>query len=290
MEHNSVMRPLRALEARGVEISVVPCRADGALNPADVEAAIRPRTRLIVLIHASNITGTLMPVTEVGAIARRHGIPLLVDAAQTAGALPIDVVAMNIDLLAFTGHKSLFGPQGTGGLFIGNGLDERIAPLMMGGTGSRSEFEEQPDFMPDKYESGTQNAIGLAGLGAGIGFIRTVGIEAIRQKEMTLTQAFLDGAGALPEVRLYGPQDVEKRTAVVSFNIDGMVPSETAMRLDEDYGILCRPGLHCAPLAHRTAGTFPQGTVRFSFGYYNTLDQVQKALQAIEEISRGVQK
>jgi cysteine desulfurase family protein len=290
MEHNSVMRPLRAMEAKGVALSVVPCQSDGTLNPADVDAAIGPRTRLIILIHASNITGTLMPVAEVGAIAQRHGIPLLVDAAQTAGALPINVNAMNIDLLAFTGHKSLFGPQGTGGLYIRKGLDEQIAPLMMGGTGSRSEFEEQPDFMPDKYESGTQNAIGLAGLGAGIGFIRSLGVEAIRQKEMTLTQAFLDGAGALPGVRLYGPREVEKRTAVVSFNIDGMVPSETAMRLDEDYGILCRPGLHCAPLAHRTAGTFPQGTVRFSFGYYNTRDQIQTALRAIEEISRREQK
>lgn len=288
MEHNSVMRPLRAMETRGVTLSVVPCKNDGTLNPSDVEAAIRPETKLIVLIHASNITGTLMPVTEVGAMARRHGIPFLVDAAQTAGALPIDVEAMNIDLLAFTGHKSVFGPQGTGGLYICKDLDKRIAPLMMGGTGSRSEFEEQPDFMPDKYESGTQNAIGLAGLGAGIAFIRNAGVEAIREKEMTLTQAFLEGAGNVEGVRLYGPQEVAKRTAVVSFNIDGMVPSETAMRLDEDYGILCRPGLHCAPLAHRTVGTFPQGTVRFSFGYYNTLDQVQQAVQAIEEIGRGV--
>ncbi|HPJ96706.1 MAG TPA: aminotransferase class V-fold PLP-dependent enzyme [Syntrophales bacterium] len=287
MEHNSVMRPLRAMEARGVALSVVPCKADGTLNPADVKAAIRPETRMIALIHASNITGTLMPVAEVGDIARRHGIPLLVDAAQTAGAFPIDVAAMNIDLLAFTGHKSLFGPQGTGGLYIRKDLDEKIAPLMMGGTGSRSEFEEQPDFMPDKYESGTQNAIGLAGLGAGIAFICTEGVKAIRQKELALTQAFLEEAGSLKGLRLYGPKDPEKRTAVVSFNIDGLVPSETAMRLDENYGILCRPGLHCAPLAHRTAGTFPQGTVRFSFGYYNTLDQVRRAVRAIEEISRG---
>jgi cysteine desulfurase family protein len=288
MEHNSVMRPLRAMEARGVSLTVVPCQTDGTLNPVDVEAAIRPETKLIVTIHASNITGTLMPVTEVGAIARRHGIPHLVDAAQTAGALPIDIVAMNIDLLAFTGHKSLFGPQGTGGLYIHKGLDERIAPLMMGGTGSRSEFEEQPDFMPDKYESGTQNAIGLAGLGVGIAFIRNVGVAAIRAKEMALTHAFLEGAGMLKGVHLYGPLDVARRTAVVSFNIDGMVPSETAMRLDEDYDILCRPGLHCAPVAHRTVGTFPQGTVRFSFGYYNTMAQVQRAVRAIEEISRGV--
>jgi len=290
MEHNSVMRPLRAMEARGVTLSVVPCQTDGTLNPDDVEASIQPKTRLIVVIHASNITGTLMPVQQVGEIARRHGIPILVDAAQTAGALPLNVETMNIDLLAFTGHKSLFGPQGTGGLYIRKGLDKKIAPLMMGGTGSRSEFEEQPDFMPDKYESGTQNAVGLAGLGAGIAFIRKQGVETIRQKEMALTQAFLEGAGALKGVRLYGPEASEKRTAVVSFNIDGMVPSETAMRLDEDYGIMCRPGLHCAPLAHRTVGTFPQGTVRFSFGYYNTMDQVLQAVKAIEEISRNVNR
>ncbi|MBN1545073.1 MAG: aminotransferase class V-fold PLP-dependent enzyme [Syntrophaceae bacterium] len=290
MEHNSVMRPLRAMETRGINLTVVPCQTDGTLNPADVAAAIRLETRLIVITHASNITGTLMPVVELGTIARRHGIPLLVDAAQTAGALPINVEAMNIDMLAFTGHKSLFGPQGTGGLYIRKGWDEHIEPLMMGGTGSRSEFEEQPVFMPDKYESGTQNAIGLAGLGAGIAFIRDLGIAAIREKEMTLTQAFLDGAGVLKGVSLYGPLDVAKRTAVVSFNIDGLAPSETALRLDEDYGILCRPGLHCAPLAHRTVGTFPQGTVRFSFGYYNTLDQVQQALKALEEISRSVNK
>lgn len=290
MEHNSVMRPLRAMETRGMNLTVVPCQTDGTLNPADVAAAIRPETRLIVITHASNITGTLMPVAELGTVARRHGIPFLVDAAQTAGALPINVEAMNIDMLAFTGHKSLFGPQGTGGLYIRKGWDEHIEPLMMGGTGSRSEFEEQPVFMPDKYESGTQNAIGLAGLAAGIAFIRELGIAAIREKELTLTQAFLDGAGVVKGVRLYGPLDVAQRTAVVSFNIDGLAPSETALRLDEDYGILCRPGLHCAPLAHRTVGTFPQGTVRFSFGYYNTLDQVQQAVKALEEISRSVNK
>ena len=287
MEHNSVMRPLRAMEAKGVALSVVPCVADGTMDPAYIEAAIRPETRLIAIIHASNITGTIMPVAAAGAIARRHGIPLLVDAAQTAGTVPIDVEAMNIDLLAFTGHKALFGPQGTGGLYIRKGLDAQIEHLMMGGTGSRSEFEEQPDFMPDKYESGTQNAIGLAGLGAGIAFIRTEGIETIRQRKAELTRIFLEGAAPLKGVRLYGPRDAGMTTAVVSFNIDSMTPSEAAMRLDDEYGILCRPGLHCAPLAHRTVGTFPQGTLRFSFGYFNTPEEVQRVLKAIEEISRG---
>ncbi len=287
MEHNSVMRPLRAMEAKGVALSVVPCAADGTMDPEDIEAAIRPETRLIALIHASNITGTIMPVAAAGAIARRHGIPLLVDAAQTAGTVPIDVEAMNIDLLAFTGHKALFGPQGTGGLYIRKGLDAQIEPLMMGGTGSRSEFEEQPDFMPDKYESGTQNAIGLAGLGAGIAFIRTEGIETIRQWKTELTRIFREGTAPLKGVRLYGPRDAGMTTAVVSFNIDGMTPSEAAMRLDDEYGILCRPGLHCAPLAHRTVGSFPGGTLRFSFGHFNTRKQVQRALKAIEEISRG---
>ena len=288
MEHNAVMRPLRDMETRGVALSVVPCATDGMLNPADLEGAIRPETRLIVLTHASNVTGTIMPVAEVGAIARRDGVPLLVDAAQTAGAVPLDVGTMHIDFLAFTGHKSLFGPQGTGGLYIRGGLDETTPPLMMGGTGSRSEFEEQPDFMPDKYESGTQNTIGLAGLRAGIAFVRAEGVAAIRRKELALTGAFLDGGGCLKGVRVYGPRDPEKRTAVVSFNIDGVTPSEAAARLDEDYGIMCRPGLHCAPLAHRTTGTFPGGSVRFSFGSFNTLEQVEQAIRAVEEIGRSV--
>jgi cysteine desulfurase family protein len=287
MEHNSVMRPLRFLETQGVQISVVPCSDDGRLNPEDVRAVIQPRTRLLVVAHASNVTGTIQPIAELGRIARDHGFLFCVDAAQTAGALPIHVEEMAIDLLAFSGHKSLFGPQGTGGLYIREGIEKHLRPLMMGGTGSRSEFEVQPDFMPDKYESGTPNTIGLAGLGAGVRFVLAEGVEAIRSEEEGLTKRFLKGLAALKGITVYGPPDAESRTSVVSFNIAGVSPSEAALELDERFGILCRPGLHCAPAAHRTIGTFPQGTIRFGFGYFNTQKDISTGLEAIRSLVAG---
>ena len=288
MEHNAVMRPLRALERQGVELTVVPCSPEGFLDPADVERALRPNTRLIVLNHASNVTGTLLPVAEVGRIARRHGTLLLVDAAQTAGVYPIDVGADAIDLLAFTGHKGLFGPMGTGGLYIGPRvpLDE-FKPLKRGGTGSRSEYEEQPDFLPDKFESGTLNAAGLAGLAAGVRFVLERGVDEIRRHEEELTRLLLNGLSSVEGVSIYGPGDPARQTATVSFNVAGMEPSEVALRLDEQFGVMCRPGLHCAPSAHRTAGTFPMGTVRFSLGYFNTVEEVEKAVAAVRAIARG---
>jgi cysteine desulfurase family protein len=287
MEHNSVMRPLRFLETQGVQISVVPCSDDGRLNPEDVRAAIQPQTRLLVVAHASNVTGTIQPIAELGRIARDHGFLFCVDAAQTAGALPIHVEEMAIDLLAFSGHKSLFGPQGTGGLYIREGIEKHLRPLMMGGTGSRSEFEVQPDFMPDNYESGTPNTIGLAGLGAGVRFVLAEGVEAIRSEEEGLTKRFLKGLAALKGITVYGPPDAESRTSVVSFNIAGVSPSEAALELDERFGILCRPGLHCAPAAHRTIGTFPQGTIRFGFGYFNTKEEVSFGLEVIRSVAAG---
>jgi len=285
MEHNSVMRPLRFLETQGVQISVVSCSGDGRLNREDVQTAIRPQTRLLVVTHASNVTGTIQPIAELGQLARDHGVLFCVDAAQTAGALPIHVDEMAIDLLAFSGHKSLFGPQGTGGFYIRRGLEQRLRPLMMGGTGSRSEFEAQPDFMPDKYESGTPNAIGLAGLGAGVRFVLAEGVEAIRSKEEELTKRFLKGLASLKGITVYGPADAADRAAVVSFNIDGVSPSEGSLELDERFGILCRPGLHCAPAAHRTIGTFPRGTIRFGFGYFNTEEEISLALEAIRSLA-----
>ncbi len=285
MEHNSVMRPLRVLETQGVQISVVSCSGDGRLDPEDVQAAIRPQTRLLVVTHASNVTGTIQPIAELGQIARDHGFLFCVDAAQTAGALPIHVDEMAIDLLAFSGHKSLFGPQGTGGLYIREGIEKDLRPLMMGGTGSRSEFEVQPDFMPDKYESGTPNAIGLAGLGAGVRFALAEGVEAIRSKEEGLTERFLKGLAALKGITVYGPPDAAGRTAVVSFNIAGVSPSEAALTFDEGFGILCRPGLHCAPAAHRTIGTFSRGTIRFGFGYFNNDEEISFALEAIQSLA-----
>ena len=287
MEHNSVMRPLRYLESQGVQLSVVSCSGDGRLDTEDVRAAIRPHTRLLVVTHASNVTGTIQPIAELGEIAGRHGILFCVDAAQTAGSLPIHVDEMVIDLLAFSGHKSLFGPQGTGGLYIREGLEKQLRPLMMGGTGSRSEFEGQPDFMPDKFESGTPNTIGLAGLGAGVRFVLTERVETIRSKEEMLTTRFLAGLAVLPGITVYGPPDAANRTSVVSFNITGVSPSEASLELDERFGILCRPGLHCAPAAHRTIGTFSQGTIRFGFSYFNKDEEIDLALEAVRSLAGG---
>lgn len=290
MEHNSVMRPLREMAARGMQLTVVGCSPAGELDPKDVSDAIRSNTRAIFLTHASNVTGTIMPVAEVGTIARNHGLVFCVDSAQTAGSLPIDVTSMHIDLLAFTGHKSLCGPQGTGGLYIREGLEKEISPIEQGGTGSRSEFESQPDFMPDKYESGTPNTIGLFGLNAGVRSVLSRGIEHIREKESDIAGRFIDGLGTIAGVTVYGTGNPEKQIPVVSFTVSGASPSDLALEFDETYGIMCRPGLHCAPSAHRTIGTFPTGTVRFGFGYYNTREQVHIALAAISNIAQSVKK
>jgi len=288
MEHNAMMRPLRALEGKGVEVTVVGCSPQGVLDPADVEAAIRPNTRLVALNHASNVVGTLLPVAEVGAICRGRDLLLLADVAQTGGAYPVDVQADQIDLLGFTGHKSLGGPMGTGGLIVGERVDEtQIEPLIRGGTGSRSEHEVQPDFLPDRCESGTPNVVGLAGLGMGVRWVLERGVDAIRAHEVALTQALIEGLQSLPGVTVYGALDPELQTATVSFNVAGMAPSEVGLCLDDEYGILCRVGLHCAPTAHKTLGTFPEGTVRFGLSAFNTMDEVEAALAAVDNLARG---
>jgi cysteine desulfurase family protein len=285
MEHNSVMRPLRALEKKGAEVTIAPCSPQGELDPGEVEKAIKKNTRLIVITHASNVVGTLMPIAEVGEIAHEHGVLFCIDAAQTAGAYPIDVEAMKLDLLAFTGHKSLCGPQGTGGLYIRQGLEKALEPLMRGGTGSRSEFQEQPDFLPDKYESGTPNTVGIAGLGAGVRFILSQGVAQIRGKEQGLTRMLIEGLQSIPGVCVYGSGEAEQQVAICSFNITGLAPSEITMALDEEFAIMSRPGLHCAPAAHQTINTFPQGTVRLSAGYFTTEQEITAALAAIEKIA-----
>ncbi len=286
MEHNSVMRPLRAMEARGVGITVVPCASDGLIDPGDIVKAIKKNTKAIYMTNASNVTGTLMPVSDIGRIAREHGLVLCVDAAQTAGCYPIDVEEMNIDLLVFTGHKALFGPSGTGGLYIREGMEKKIEPICVGGTGSRSEVEEQPDFMPDRFEAGTPNTAGIAGLRAGIEFILDKGIAHIKDKEEKLLKLFIDGVSDLPHVKLYGQKSVKYRTPAVSFNIDGMDSAAIALELDEKFSIMSRSGLHCAPAAHKTIGTYPTGTVRFSFSYFNTEEQVIASIEALEIISK----
>lgn len=288
MEHNAVMRPLRALERQGVEVTVVPCTVEGKLDPVAVEAAIRANTVLIALIHASNVVGTLLPVAAIGQIARRHGLLFLVDAAQTGGAYPLDMEACAIDFLAFTGHKSLYGPMGTGGLILGERVDpSRLEPLKRGGTGSRSESEEQPDFLPDWGESGTPNVVGLAGLCAGVEWVLAQGVDALRAHEVALTQRLIDGLRSMSRVTVYGVADAEQQTATVGFNIAGMAPSEVGLRLDEEYGVLCRVGLHCSPAAHRTLGTFPGGSVRFGLGALTTRDEIDRSLAAVAALAQG---
>ncbi|MEA2014755.1 MAG: aminotransferase class V-fold PLP-dependent enzyme [Thermodesulfobacteriota bacterium] len=284
MEHNSVMRPLRLMEKKGIELSIIPCAPSGEIDPEDVSQCIKKNTRAIYLTHASNVTGTIMPISETGKIARENGVIFCVDSAQTAGIIPIDVEEMSIDLLAFTGHKSLLGPQGTGGLYLADGLEKEIFPIMTGGTGSRSESEEHPDFLPDRYESGTANVVGIAGLNAGIRFIRSVGMDTIRKKEMELTAMLIEGLKFIPEVTLYGCGDAKKQTSIVSFNISGMDSSEVAMALDEEFDIMSRPGLQCAPAAHITIGTFSAGTMRLSLGYFLEESDIRAALSAVEKL------
>ena len=285
MEHNAVMRPLRYLEKQGIRLGVVPCSADGSLNTSDLSKAVNTGTRLVVITHASSVVGTILPVAEITSIAHQAGAMVLVDAAQTAGALPINMLEMGIDLLAFTGHKELLGPPGIGGLVIADKIDvSQIEPLICGGTGSRSESEEQPNDLPDKFESGTANLVGIAGLGAGLKWIQEQGIDEIRNYMERLFQTLINGLTVLPKVKVYGTLDPERSVAIVSFKIEGMQVSEIGLRLDEEYGLLSRVGLHCAPAAHKTIGSFPEGTVRLAPGVFTTMNDTKEAIQAIKRV------
>jgi cysteine desulfurase family protein len=282
MEHNSMMRPLRALERTGVEITVVSGRPDGCIDPADLAKEIRPNTVLVAVNHASNVTGMLQPIKEIGQIARQAGLLFLVDAAQTGGAFPINMENELIDLLAFTGHKSLLGPTGTGGLILGQRVDlKKMRPLKRGGTGSNSEREEQPDFLPDIFESGTPNTVGLAGLNAGIRWILDQGVDTVRAQEVMLTQRLIEGLSTIRGVTVYGNHDARRQTGTVSFNVDGYEPSDVGLILDDEHDIMCRVGLHCAPAAHRVIGTFPHGTVRFGLGVFITEEDVDEAVKVV---------
>lgn len=282
MEHNAVARPLHVLKSQGVEITEVRCSGKGMLDPGDMRNTIKKNTKAIVMLHASNVTGTIMPAREVGKMARENGLCFILDAAQTAGFLDIDVEEIDVDLLAFTGHKGLYGPQGTGGLFVRKGVE--LEPLKQGGTGSQSESAEQPEDLPDKFESGTPNTPGVAGLGAGIRFIRARGLEEIRRHERALTSRFLEGLKQLKRVEIYGPADPELQVPVVSINIKDQDSSEVAFVLDRVFEISCRSGLHCSPRAHKTIGTIERGALRFSFSVFTTEAEIDKTLQALDEI------
>ena len=287
MEHNAVMRPLRQIEKNNVMITQVACAQDGTIDPDDVKTTIQPNTRLVVVNHASNVCGTLLPIKEIGEIARHANLLFLVDSAQSAGTINIDMIRDQIDLLAFTGHKSLYGPMGTGGLILGERIDpQEITSIRQGGTGSRSEREEQPDFLPDCFESGTANAVGLAGLLAGLAWLNDVGVEKIQADEEKLCQQLINGLMEIPGVIVYGTHDAKKQTATVAWNMEGVEASTIGMRLDDEFGILCRVGLHCAPSAHRTIGTFPDGCVRFGLGAFNSQSDVERTLKSVARIAK----
>jgi cysteine desulfurase family protein len=290
IDHNSILRPFQAMADRG-EIEQTRARIDpstGLIDLDELRRAIQANTKLIAIGHASNVTGTLQPIRAIGAIAREHGIPLLVDAAQSAGHVPIDLALDNIDLLAAPGHKALLGPLGTGFLYIRPGLEKIVRPTREGGTGSISEEPRQPETMPDRYESGSHNAIGIAGLSAGVQWIIDQGADALAAHDMDLVRTFIDGVSDVDGLHYFGPQGVRHRIGVFSVRIDGYEPQELSAVLESHYGILTRSGIHCAPFIHQALGTLPLGgTTRLSFGPFLTKQDVKYATDALAEIANN---
>ena len=284
MEHNAVMRPLIQLTEQGVSFDRIPCMADGTLDVSAMDRLLRENTRAVVMLHASNVCGTLIPVETVGAFCHAHGLRFILDTAQTAGVFPIDMEAMHIDALAFTGHKGLLGPQGIGGFILQPDMVPLVQPLIAGGTGSISHEEQMPSFMPDRFEAGTMNLPGIMGLHAALCWLERETIAAVRSHELELTERFLSGALDIPCLRVVGRQDIAGRAGVVSVVPENADPALVADALGREYGIMVRVGLHCAPNAHKTLGTFPTGTIRFSFGRWNTPQQVDTALSALREL------
>lgn len=287
MEHNAVMRPLTQLLSKDITFDVIPCDKTGSVQLESIEALIRPNTVAMIINHASNVCGTIQPIESIGAICKEHALHFIVDAAQTAGVIPIDVKACHIDALCFTGHKGLLGPQGIGGIIFTKEMAQILTPLIAGGTGSFSHLETMPTNMPDAFEAGTLNLPGIIGLNEGLSYIESVGMENIHNHELALTKAFLEGLRSITGVNIIGKQDIQDRTAVVSITIDDMDAASIAYELESKYHIMTRVGLHCAPRAHQTLGTYPEGTVRFSFGYANTLEDVDMALSALHTILKN---
>lgn len=282
MEHNSVLRPLYEMEKQGVELTFLSCDEKGRLHMEELEPSIRPNTKAVICTHASNLTGNINDLKKIGEICKKHGLLFLVDAAQTAGVFPIDVQKMNIDVLCFTGHKSLFGPQGTGGLYVRDGLE--IHPLKSGGSGVESFRKVHPTAMPTALESGTMNTPGIAGLGAAVAFLQEIGIETIREKEEQLWRYFYENIKDIEGIRFLGDLEAKTHAPIVTFNFMDYDSAEVSDELWDSYSIATRAGAHCAPLMHRSFGTEEQGAVRFSFSYFNTMEEVEQAVKAVKEI------
>ena len=287
MEHNAVMRPLTQQLDKGITFDIIPCDVTGSIQLESIETLIRPNTVAMIINHASNVCGTVQPIESIGAICKAHNLHFILDAAQTAGVIPIDVKACHINALCFTGHKGLLGPQGIGGIILTKEIAQTLTPLIAGGTGSFSHLETIPTHMPDAFEAGTLNLPGIIGLNEGLTYIESVGMKNIHNHELTLTKTFLEGLRSITGINIIGKQDIQDRTAVVSITIDGMDPASIAYELESTYHIMTRVGLHCAPRAHQTLGTYPEGTVRFSFGYANTLEEVDMALSALHTILKN---
>lgn len=287
MEHNAVMRPLVQLSEIDVSFDRIPCSFDGSMDVSLVEPLIKKNTKAIIMLHASNVCGTLLPIKEVGEICKNHGLSFIVDSAQTAGVFDIDMKEMNIDALCFTGHKSLLGPQGTGGFILKEHMINKLTPLISGGTGSISHTELIPDFMPDRFEAGTLNLPGIFGLNASLKWLTGTGLDTIRHHELELTEHMLNELAILEaseKIQIIGRKDIVNRAPVISIVTPQMDISEVSYKLDSDFGIMTRVGLHCAPSAHKTLNTYPTGTIRFSFGTNNTHDEVDIAVSALKRI------
>ena len=284
MEHNAVMRPLIQLEKQGVTFSRISCEKDGELMVDTMESFVKKNTKAVVMTSASNVCGTHMPLEKVGQFCKEHGLIFIVDSAQTAGVFPISMTKMGIDVLAFTGHKGLLGPQGIGGFLVKDEVAKEMEPLITGGTGSLSDSEETPDFLPDKFEPGTLNLPGIFGLHASLAYLKEIGLSTIQEKEMRLLKQLLEGLGTIKGVRIIGKDGIENRSAVVSIQCDFMDEAELSFVLDQEYGIMTRVGMHCAPNAHKVLGSFPRGTVRFSIGYGTEKEDVDAVIQALKKL------
>lgn len=284
MEHNAVMRPLKQMEAIGVTYDVVRTEVDGTIQPEDVERAIKNNTKAIIMLHASNVCGTIVQIKAIGEICRRHHLFFVVDTAQSAGTIPVNMQECNIDFLAFTGHKGLLGPQGIGGFLISEELNDQMKPYIAGGTGSQSDVLQMPESLPDKYESGTMNLPGIIGLHAALSYIEETGIKTIHRKKLELTQYFLENVKEFTNIRIVGKEGMKDRVAVVSLDFVQEDNAVIAFELEQNYGIMTRVGLHCAPIAHRTLHTYPQGTVRFAFSASNTRDEIDQCIEGFREI------